>query len=303
MTATTENRILKSIRTLRIWSQGGQRAPHKPLLILLAVGRIVSGRKRLVSFAEIDQPLRDLLADFGPSRRSYSSEYPFVRLANDGIWESKGTSGAATRQSNTDIRRSELFRLDVHAGFTEEVFSALKADPKLVRRVTVELLDGHFPESMHPDILQAVGLDLDGLSLSRGRQRNPEFRDRVLVAYEHQCAVCGFNVRLGHAPIALEAAHIRWHQADGPDLEENGIALCSLHHKLFDRGAFTLDDGLRVQVSDRAHGTHGFVEWLMEFHDKPIRAPQRTTFYPASEHVSWHMCEVFQGYGRESIRY
>ena len=176
MTATTENRILKSIRTLRIWSQGGQRAPHKPLLILLAVGRIVSGRKRLVSFAEIDQPLRDLLADFGPSRRSYSSEYPFVRLANDGIWESKGTSGAATRQSNTDIRRSELFRLDVHAGFTEEVFSALKADPKLVRRVTVELLDGHFPESMHPDILQAVGLDLDGLSLSRGRQRNPEFR-------------------------------------------------------------------------------------------------------------------------------
>ncbi|KAA0550407.1 HNH endonuclease [Bacillus sp. BGMRC 2118] len=24
-----------------------------------------------------------------------------------------------------------------------------------------------------------------------------------------------------------------WHQADGPDDEENGIALCSLLHKLF----------------------------------------------------------------------
>jgi putative restriction endonuclease len=39
----------------------------------------------------------------------------------------------------------------------------------------------------------------------------------VLTAYEFRCAVCGFDVRLGAASIALDAAHIRWRQAGGPD--------------------------------------------------------------------------------------
>jgi hypothetical protein len=32
---------------------------------------------------------------------------------------------------------------------------------------------------------------------------------------------------------------------------DNGLALCSLHHKLFDRGVFGLDDDLTVVVSLR----------------------------------------------------
>jgi predicted restriction endonuclease len=40
----------------------------------------------------------------------------------------------------------------------------------------------------------------------------------------------------------------RW----GPDAEINGLALCTLHHKLFDRGAFTLADDLKIMV---------FVKW------------------------------------------
>ncbi|NLJ81412.1 MAG: hypothetical protein GX335_10370 [Firmicutes bacterium] len=57
----------------------------------------------------------------------------------------------------------------------------------------------------------------------------------------HECpwAVCGFNIRIGTSPVGLEASHIKWRQFSGPDLEINGLALCSLHHRLFDRGAFT----------------------------------------------------------------
>jgi putative restriction endonuclease len=73
-------------------------------------------------------------------------------------------------------------------------------------------------------------------------------------------------VRLGDTLVGLEAAHIKWYQAGGPDAEVNGIALCSLHHTLFDRGAFTLSDSMRIQVSERAHGSTGFQEWLMVFH-------------------------------------
>ena len=107
-------------------------------------------------------------------------------------------------------------------------------------------------------------------------------------------------MRVGNSLVALEAAHIRWHQAGGPDSEENGMALCALHHKLFDRGAFTLTDEMKINVSDRANGTQGFDEWLMAYHGKELLKPQRPSYYPGPEHVAWHICEVFQGYGRHN---
>jgi putative restriction endonuclease len=128
--------------------------------------------------------------------------------------------------------------------------------------------------------------------------RSPDFRDRILRAYEYSCAVCGFDVRLGTMPVALEAAHIKWHQAGGQDEEANGLALCTLHHKLFDRGVFTLSSSMSVIVSEAADGTRGFQEWVVTFHDKAIRPPQRPTYYPDENWVAWHVREVFQGPGR-----
>ena len=77
----------------------------------------------------------------------------------------------------------------------------------------------------------------------------------------HRCAVCGFDLRLGSVSIALDAAHIRWHQAAGPDQKNNGLALCVLHHKVFDLGAFTLNGEGGLLVSDRVNGT-------VEFHER-----------------------------------
>jgi hypothetical protein len=48
--------------------------------------------------------------------------------------------------------------------------------------------------------------------------------------------------------------------AGGPDEEFNGLALCTLHHKLFDRGVFTLSDKLNIVVSVSADGTRRFQE-------------------------------------------
>ena len=50
--------------------------------------------------------------------------------------------------------------------------------------------------------------------------------------------MCGYDVRLGNRELGLEVRHIKWHQAGGPDTEVNGLALCVLHHKLFDCGAY-----------------------------------------------------------------
>jgi putative restriction endonuclease len=173
------------------------------------------------------------------------------------------------------------------------VRAALAADPKLVTQIAAAILNEHFPESYHEDLLDAVGLALE-TDVTEKRKRDPAFRQRVLKAYEYRCAVCGFDVRLGSVSIALEAAHIRWHQADGPDEESNGLALCVLHHKTFDLGAFTVADGVLL-VSDQANGSTGFTESLMAYHGKPIRPPQRPDSRPAPHHLGWHGREVFKG--------
>ena len=285
---------LKSqIEGINVWKQGAQRAPHKPLLLLYALASSQRNRERFIPYTEIDEKLKQLLMDFGPSRKSYNPQYPFWRLQHDGIWELENAQDVRLTSSG-DAIIVDLIAQNVLGGFIEKIFDLLKANPEIVAELAASILYANFPSSIHEDILQAVGLGSE-LEPVEKCKRDPYFRDRIIQAYEHQCAVCGFNVRVGHTLVALEAAHIKWHQAGGPDSEENGIALCALHHKLFDRGAFTVSPELQIQVSDRAHGTHGFTEWLADFHGKSVRPPQRPAYYPEPEFVEWHVKEVFQG--------
>ncbi|GAB6146020.1 phosphorothioated DNA-binding restriction endonuclease [Desulfocicer niacini] len=284
---------------ITMWKKGGQRAPHKPLLILYALSQCIQNNKRFISFSDVDQKLTQMLSEFGPTRKSYRPEYPFWRLQNDGFWELTNIKKMTFQEGNTDAKKSELIKYNVHGGFTKEIYDFLMSNQSVVPEIAESILEKNFPTSIHEDILQAVGLDLE-FEKNIKRKRDPYFRDKVLNAYEYKCAVCGFNVRVGNSLVALEAAHIRWHQAGGPDSEENGMALCALHHKLFDRGAFTLTDEMRINVSDRANGTKGFDEWLMAYHGKELLKPQRPSYYPGPQHVAWHIREVFQGYGRHN---
>ena len=146
-------------------------------------------------------------------------------------------------------------------------------------------------------VLDAVGLDLD-VAATADRRRDPRFRQRVLTAYEWRCVVCGLDVRLGSVSIALDAAHIRWHQAGGPAEERNGLALCVLHHKTFDLGAYTVNGEGVLLVSDQAHGSTGFQETLLRHHGRRVRPPQRPEWKPHPDFLGWHGREVFKGEAR-----
>jgi putative restriction endonuclease len=286
--------ILARFETLNIWKQGDQRAPHKPLLVLYALGRWQRGQTD-VAFRDAEPELTALLREFGPPRRSDHPEQPFWRLQRDGVWDVEAPSDLPRKTGDSIPRVGSLRAPDVRGAFSPEVQAALREDPTLAGQIAVRLLDQHFPDSLHQDILNAVGL---ALVMDRTyRRRDASFRQRVLTAYEYRCAVCGFDVRLGTVPIAIDAAHIRWHQAGGPDTENNGLALCVLHHKTFDLGAFTVTEG-RVMVSDQANGSMRFQEHLLAYHGKPIRHPQRPDWTPQADHIGWHGREVFKGNAR-----
>lgn len=291
------NELKRRFDQITVWKKGGQRAPHKPLLVLYAIGRILRGEPRMIEFSQVDKDLGLLLKEFGPPRRSIHPEYSFWRLKNDGLWELSNTENVRTRTGNTDARKADLLRFKVFGGFPEPVQHLMLSDKLLVTEIVTDLLSKNFPDTLHDSILAATGIELEtagkGINI-----RNPEFRKRILRAYGYRCAICGFDVRLGDRLVALEACHIKWHQAGGPETENNGLALCCMHHKLFDLGVLTISDAMTVMVSEEAHGTIGFQEWVMAFNGKKIKPPIRDTYHPNEKFIAWHIREVFQGPGR-----
>ncbi|MBK8489726.1 MAG: HNH endonuclease [Saprospirales bacterium] len=187
-------------------------------------------------------------------------------------------------------------------GFPEPIYQQLRDHPGELQELAQYLLNAHFPESIHQDILDAIGLNMDVPTTSEAtytttrRARDPRFRELIMDAYGHQCAICGFQVLLKGRSIALEAAHIQWHQAGGPDIVVNGLCLCPLHHKLFDRGVFTLNDHLRIQISEAASSnSQAFKDWMLVYEGREIRYPKQEKYYPEDAYILWHVEEVFLG--------
>lgn len=120
--------------------------------------------------------------------------------------------------------------------------------------------------------------------LETKRKRDPDFRNRILREYEFSWLM-QLNVRLGHKLVTIDATHIQFHQAGGPDIEENGISLCSHPHKLFDRKVFAITRYRQLLVAEEAHGKQGFEEWLMRFHGKKICSPISPDYKPKEIYI------------------
>ena len=310
------NEFLQKLGQVKFWRTRGQRAPHKPLLVLLALGRVARGEERLARYEEdIERPLIELLKRFGRPSKVVHPEYPFSRLQNDGLWDIPGgESLPATSQG--DLHRSGLIKHAVTGGFPKPIYELLLSDPVLVQQAAQAILYEHFPLSLHDDIRAAAGFSPDflvreapavlyGPTVRRrpARKRDRAFRHDVLRAYECRCAVCGFDLCLEDEILGLEAAHIKWHSAGGPNKVTNGLALCSIHHKALDRGALGLakiTGGFKVLISDKVHGESDSARWFWDCHDAPLRHPRSDEFKPKAEFVRWHTREVFRGPPRDS---
>lgn len=108
-------------------------------------------------------------------------------------------------------------------------------------------------------------------------RRGPRWRADVLQAWDRPCAFCGYDGQLVGASVGLDAAHVRWFAFDGADDLDNGLALCVLHHKLFDLGVLGLDAAFRVLVSATfsARTAAGRAVYGLHGHECCIRAPAR----------------------------
>jgi putative restriction endonuclease len=197
---------------------------------------------------------------------------------------------------------TELRQNHVRGGFTAPIYAALRANPELVATVAQRIVEAHFPESIRVDVLDAVGLvPVESWAGPKDpqRRRDPAFRAKVLLAYQYRCAVCGHDLRMGQQSIGLEAAHIKWFQAHGADDVTNGIAMCSLHHKVFDLGAFKiLPETLQLVFSQHLNGGEATSQRMLAYHGAELIRPQASDYFPHLANLDWHAKQVFKGPAR-----
>lgn len=309
---TTPGDFLRRVSEIQPWKRRNQRAPHKPLLLLLALGRCSKGQERLVSFAEAERYFSELWRRFGPPR-SGRAYYPFGRLARqDGLWDIPKRSVLRSWHKE-DLSPVELRDHGIEGGFPEEVFALLKSDPGLAIEAAQLILHGHFPISLHDEILEAVGFGSDSSArefptlvreparrrrmIVFRRPRSLRFRREVVQAYDERCAICEFDLRMNDELLGLEAAHIQWHSHKGPDIVSNGLALCLLHHRALDRGALGLKakgDGFRVLVSSQVRWRSPAASRLVDFSGQLIRPPRDQRDRPHPARIHWHTKQVFR---------
>ena len=76
----------------------------------------------------------------------------------------------------------------------------------------------------------------------------------------------------------------------------NGLCLCVLHHRRFDRGAIGLSDHKlpRLLVSEHLHGSGGLIDSALRYRDSELAMPIGVAYRTRREFVHWHSAQVFR---------
>lgn len=122
--------------------------------------------------------------------------------------------------------------------------------------------------------------------------RDRVFRQVVLQAYDQRCAMSGLKFINGGGRAEVAAAHICPVEKGGPDIVNNGIALCGTAHWMFDRGLVSLSDDLEILISRQTN------DWdaVKAFINKSGRAltPANPMQRPHPHFLNWHRNECFK---------
>jgi predicted restriction endonuclease len=93
--------FLQEVQKIKVNRVGQLVSLHKPLLLLLTIGKVYNGHKNLFLFDEIEYELACLISKYGLKNTSrINPQYPFIYLASNSNLQSSNSSSSSS--SNVD---------------------------------------------------------------------------------------------------------------------------------------------------------------------------------------------------------
>lgn len=189
----------------------------------------------------------------------------------DPVHQARGVKGLR-KASKGDRRCWEAFHSSPEAvGFESELAVAdiLRQDPRVSDTVEWEDIAG-----------------LDRSAMTKVRVNQHLFRAMIIAGYGGQCAVCGMSLAC-----LLVASHIvPW--AIDASLRmnpRNGICLCALHDRAFDRGLLLIDPQYQISLHQTVHehaANPAVQDSLVRHAGSGMRLPER--WHPEPELLARH---------------
>ncbi len=285
---------------------GGERAPHKPVLLLAVIDSIEAGEafeNRICITPELVARFKDVWSRYVDSA-GFSPNFtnPFYHLTGDRFWHLQTRSSEAARLTSSRSPKSfSGLQAWVEYAYLDEALFKL-----LVQRETREVLRGvllqtYFPgktgaqtgyiaiveqQILHEDSVAyrklATGLDEEEII-----SRSAVFKRVVPRVYNYTCCISGMRL-ISTTPVQMvDACHIVPFAESHDDTIANGISLCPNLHRAFDRGLLRIDEEYRVRVSDvftEAESSYT----LRGLEGKPILLPQQREWWPGKENLAAH---------------
>jgi putative restriction endonuclease len=289
------DKFLSEIDRIKVCELKGKPALHKPLLLLAVLTDIYNdGHANRFVFNEYEDRLESLLRNFGWMKvKAYNPHLPFYHLKTSPFW--KLEQPEEYQEPSGGPSKSRMRAVKAAASLDKNTYDSLIKNKDRIPGIIRFILNKYWPTSIHDDILGQVGFSMPADAGSRAK-RDPKFSEEILRIYERSCAVCGMSCRFDDDLLGLDAAHVQAVQYGGPDIVQNGLALCKLHHWAFDRGAMAIDDGYRVVVSQRLNGV--LVErFFRDYNKQGLRKPLKREFEVGERYSKWHRETIFKGPG------
>ena len=285
--------ILSNIKGRRT---GGLASKHQVLTVLYTLGHYWHGEERMVYFNRVYKELNKLINLFSPmnKKKDLAAYFPFWHLQfnKPKIWN---LYGVETLKKSTDgrplmssIRESEYYR----GGLIKSIHQRVVHDKYFLMNLIFTILNKNFPKSIHILILEKIGIP--SLEFITEPTQRELFNTLVLANYNFSCVACRIQESIKSDDIlAVEASHIKWPLAGGPHDVDNGIVLCPQHKRLFDHGAFSLNDKNEFIVS-KSSVINNNDPLLNKLHNKNMPNPEELLYIPNKEYINWHNTAVFK---------
>jgi putative restriction endonuclease len=249
-------------------------APHKPFLLLAILDRFAEGTVE-GNEIHLDPGLLDLFNEYWdltmPEQQRGKIALPFFHLSSEDFWHLIPQSGSEdVIEAGRRLRTIRQLRDHTHGARLDEALFALLSDeqPRDILRTT--LIESHFSESVHSVLAEQSTVHVRAFEYRRNLLRRAEadnianegvssaisepardkgFRQAVVEAYDHRCALSGIRILTADHHTAVEAAHIKPWSLSQNDDPRNGLALSKLCHWAFEEGLLTLSGDYTIHTS------------------------------------------------------
>jgi putative restriction endonuclease len=289
------------LRRLNVYRAKGGLAPHKPLLLLVALELAQEG-----ILPRTILPLTPELAfrfcsywTIVAHRRTQPADVrlPFHHLQTDGFWSALTEDG---RPSPDD-------RLTRYAQLTSDFISCAKSPAwrDQARRI---LIARYFQPDERLALYSLLGMpvpsedemrrDASSKSLEEARKQGREVRFRlsVVAAYGYACALTGYRLTTISAGSIVDGAHIHRFSDSRNNDPRNGLALCKNAHWLFDNDLWAVADDYTVIVAaGRFSQDSPDQKPLGAYHGQELHLPSDPALWPNPVHLAWHRKHTFRG--------